>query len=313
MSNAPELSIVVPCYNEEAVLERTLQRLNSVCEEHNYDAEFVLVDDGSRDATWQLLSTAANNSGRVTAIKLSRNFGHQKALAAGLTHARGQRILIIDADLQDPPELLPEMMQKMDEGFDTVYGQRITRDGETWLKKLTAAVFYRFINLMTDIEIPKDTGDFRLVSRRVLDAYLSMMEDKRFNRLMFAWVGFRSTALRYQRAPREAGVTKYNYRKMISLAVDGITSFSVRPLKVALFFAFSMAVAAGVGILWTLYSWWLGGTVRGWASVIVFMLLIGACQLFVLGIIGEYLGRLFIEQKRRPAFVVEEVKRTTQD
>lgn len=312
-NDSPEISIVMPCYNEALVLRATFERLLQVCQNNAYTHEILLVDDGSADGTWELISELAQAHDGVTGIKLSRNFGHQKALAAGLSQATGQRILILDADLQDPPELLPEMMARMDAGFDTVYGQRSSRDGETWMKQMTAAAFYRFINLLSDFNIPHDTGDFRLMSRRVLDAYLSLPEDKRFNRLMFAWVGFSSTPLRYDRAPRAAGETKYNYRKMLSLAVDGITSFSIRPLKIALFFAFTMVVAAVVGIFWVLYSKLvLGGTVQGWASLLVAMLLIGACQSFVLGILGEYLGRLFIENKRRPSFIIETSTRKLQ-
>ena len=304
---APQVSIVIPCYNEEEVLEQTLERVFGVCQENGYDAEVICVDDGSADGTWATIERQSRAHPRLVGLKLSRNFGHQQALSAGLYRARGQRILILDADLQDPPELLPAMMARMDEGVDTVFGQRRSRRGETWLKKLTAALFYRFINWLSDHEIPKDTGDFRLMSRRVLEAWKALPEDKRFNRLLFAWVGFKASALPYERAERAAGVTKYNYRKMLRLAVDGITSFSIRPLKIALLFAFTMVVAAGVGIFWAVYSKVvLGGTFPGWASQIVLTLLVGACQLFVLGIIGEYLGRLFIENKRRPTFIVAE-------
>lgn len=304
-SSCPQLSVIVPCYNEEEVLPSTIGRLQEVCAQQGYDAELLFVDDGSTDQTWPLIEAACDAASHVRGLKLSRNFGHEKALAAGLEACRGQRILILDADLQDPPELLPEMMALMDQGYQTVYGQRLFRQGESWLKKLTSALFYRFINMLTDIHVPKDTGDFRLISRAVLDAYLSMTEDKRFNRLMFAWVGFKSVALPYERAPRKAGLSKYNYRKLMNLAIDGITSFSIRPLKIALFLAFSSVVLAAVIMFWVLYAWWQGGSVSGWASTIITVLVIGASQLLTLGILGEYVGRLFIESKRRPVFIIE--------
>ena len=302
-----DLSVVIPCCNEEPVIPEMLRRVQAVCEGLGGGFEIICIDDGSRDGTWALLESAAQEFPAVRALKLSRNFGHEKALAAGLSVALGKRILILDADLQDPPELLPRMMQLMDEGYHSVCGRRISRQGEGGLKKLSSWFFYWFINTLSEFEIPRDTGDFRLISRAVLNAYLAMPEDRRFNRLMLAWVGFSRTELPYERASRFAGRSKYNYRRLINLAVDGITSFSVRPLKVALFLAFTAVVGAGVVFVWALFSKLAGGSISGWASLMFVTLMLGACQLLVLGIAGEYLGRLFIENKQRPSFIVEKI------
>lgn len=299
------LSVVIPCFNEEEVLSQTIDRVVAVVRSIGKPAEVVLVDDGSRDRTWAIIKQATEEHPEVGGYRLSRNFGHQSALTAGLHAARGDRILILDADLQDPPELLSAMMEKMDEGYHIVYGQRCLRVGETWFKKFTASVFYRFINLLSDITIPPDTGDFRLISRTALESFKQLPEHNRFIRGMFSWIGLPQAAFPYERAPRVAGTTKYNFRRMLAFAVDGITGFSIRPLKLALLLAFIMIVTAMVGLFWTIYSWALGGTVAGWASLLTASLIIGSCQLFVLGIIGEYLGRLFIETKRRPAFLIQ--------
>jgi dolichol-phosphate mannosyltransferase len=304
-TETPDVTIVAPCYNEGLVIEATYKRLRQVCDQHGYSVQLLFIDDGSTDNTWELLSGFAQQDPEVCVLKLSRNFGHQRALAAGLHHATGQRILIIDADLQDPPELLPEMMAVMDKGYDNVYGQRIRREGEYWHKKLTAMLFYRFCNLMSDIDVPHDTGDFRLISRRLLEGYLSMPEEKRLHRLIFAWLGYASYAFRYERAARYAGHTKYNYRKLTNMALDGITSFSTRPLRVAIVLALGMVAMACGLFLWVMRAWWLGVPVQGWASIIASVLMVGATQLVVLGIIGEYMGRLFLESKRRPEYVVE--------
>lgn len=302
---APELSVVIPCYNEEAVLPETLRRVCAVCEGAVGSYEVLIVDDGSRDRTWETLVREKANYPQVHGIKLSRNFGHQVALTCGLRHAAGQRILILDGDLQDPPELLPDMMRVMDEGYDIVYGQRKGRKGESFFKLQTARLFYWFINVLSDLSIPRNTGDFRLVSRRALDAFLQLPEMNRFVRGLFSWVGFRQKAFLYERDARKAGETKYTVRKMLHFAVDAITGFSIRPLKIALFLAFFMAFLAILGAAWTIYSWYQGGTVQGWSSLLTAAFLIGACQLLVLGIIGEYLGRLFLESKRRPTYIVE--------
>lgn len=301
----PELSVVIPCFNEEAVLPETLRRVCAVCEKAVASYEVLIVDDGSRDRTWEVLVREKANYPHVRGIRLSRNFGHQIALTCGLHNAAGQRILILDGDLQDPPELLPDMMKVMDQGYDIVYGQRRSRKGESFFKLQTATLFYWFINLLSDVPIPRDTGDFRLVSRRALDAFIQLPEMNRFVRGLFSWVGFKQKAFPYERDERKAGETKYTLRKMLHFAVDAITGFSIRPLKIALFLSFFMAFLAILGAAWTVYSWYLGGTVQGWSSLLTASFLIGACQLLVLGIIGEYLGRLFLESKRRPPYIIE--------
>lgn len=306
MPSSTAVSIVIPCYNEEAVVDACYQRVSAVCRNLTENWEIIFVDDGSRDQTWPILSAISKQEPRVRAYKLSRNFGHQSALTCGLQQASGEYVLILDSDLQDPPELLPQMIEAAKAGYDVVYGQRITRQGESIFKKVSADLFYHFLNFMSDIRIPKNTGDFRLLNQKAVESFNQLPEHNRFVRGMFSWVGLRQKAFPYSRDARHAGKTKYNLRKMLSFAVDGITGFSIRPLKIALILAFTLAFIAMLGTGWTLYSWQLGGTVRGWASVLVAVLMVGACQLFVLGIIGEYLGRLFMEAKRRPAYIIEQ-------
>ncbi len=300
-----ELSVVVPCYNEEESLRELYCRVTKICRDtvgDNY--ELILVDDGSYDHTWPLIAKLANTDPKVVGASLSRNYGHQIALSAGLSICCGKRILVIDADLQDPPELLPEMMRLMDEGADVVYGQRAARHGETWFKRQTAVLFYRAFARLTDIKIPVDTGDFRLLSRRVLDLLNSMPEQYRFLRGMISWLGFHQVALIYERQERFAGRTKYPLSKMIRFAIDAITSFSIRPLKIASAFAMLFGMMGIAGLFYALGSWLLGNTVPGWTSVIITMLILGSIQLFMIGIFGEYLGRLYIESKRRPLFII---------
>lgn len=306
---SPLLSVVVPCFNEEAVLPESYRRLCAACKDAaREDFEIVFVDDGSRDGTWPILVEIAESDRHVVAVALSRNFGHQLALSAGLSLARGDRIAMIDADLQDPPELLVEMMALMDAGADVVYGQRVQREGETAFKTGSARFFYRLLDRLTDIEIPENVGDFRLVNRRVLNALLAMPEQHRFVRGLVAWLGFRQEPLPYVRQARLAGETKYPLRKMLRLAADAITGFSVRPLHLSMLFALaSFAVAVGIA-LYALGVWLMGDTVRGWASLTVVVALFSGVQLLCLGIIGEYLGRMFIEVKRRPLYVLREVR-----
>lgn len=304
------LSVVVPCYNEAASLTALVQRVRAVLAAvAPADAEIVLVDDGSTDATWPMLHRLAATDPAVVAVRLSRNHGHQLALTAGLTFARGARVLILDADGQDPPELLPEMMRRMDAGADVVYGHRVARRGESAFKRGTASAFYRILARLTDVPIPRDTGDFRLVSRRALDVLLAMPEQHRFVRGMVSWVGFSQVAVPYVRAPRVAGETKYPVRRMIRFALDAVTSFSVRPLRLAAYAGFLCAIAALALIGYTVTGWAAGRTVPGWTSLMCVVLMLGAVQLLVLAVMGEYLGRLFVESKRRPLFVVDQVAR----
>lgn len=304
----PRLSVVVPAFNEEEVINETQRRLTAACHAVvGNDYEIIYVDDGSRDRTWSILNTIAAADSRVVAVGLSRNFGHQLALGAGLELCRGERILMIDADLQDPPELLGEMMTKIDEGADLVYGQRTERLGESMFKRSTAAAFYRLLDRMTDVDIPQDTGDFRLVTRPVLEALKQLPEHHRFVRGLFAWLGFRQVALPYVRQQRFAGVTKYPLKRMVKLAVDAITGFSVKPLRASLWLAgagMSLAIIIGA---YALGSWLFFDTVRGWASLVVIIVLFSSAQLLCLGILGEYVGRLFMQSKGRPLAIVREV------
>jgi len=307
-SVATRLSVVVPCYNEELVLPELHQRLTDACTEvAAEDFQIVLIDDGSVDSTWTLIREFAEQDPRVTGVSLSRNYGHQLALAAGLSWCTGDRVLVIDADLQDPPELLAPMMKLMDEGADVVYGQRAGRLGETRFKKTTASLFYRFLDRLTDIPIPRDSGDFRLMSRRVVDLINSMPEQHRFVRGMVSWVGFRQVPLLYERKERVAGSTKYPFKRMLNFSIDAITGFSVTPLRIASGLGMLFGVIGLLGLFYALGSWIAGVTVPGWTSVVFIVLILGSVQLMVLGIFGEYLGRLYMESKQRPLFVIDQV------
>ena len=311
----PYVSVVVPCFNEQESLRELHRRVSAVCasivasKDGEGSYEIVLINDGSRDATWPEMTRLADEDPRVVAINLSRNHGHQLALTAGLSVCRGERVLILDADLQDPPELLPAMLARMDAGVDVVYGQRMERPGETAFKRASAAVFYRVIDSLTETPIPIDTGDFRLVSRRVLDALLAMPERHRFIRGMIAWIGFRQEPILYRREPRFAGTTKYPMRKMIRFGLDAVTAFSVRPLQLASLLGVATGVLSLLLLGFVLVSWLFFNTVHGWASQLAIVTILGSVQLFVLGIIGEYLGRLYEQGKGRPLFVVESIVR----
>src|SRR5215471_2178919 len=303
-----QLSVVIPCYNEQAVLHELHRRVTRACRSQVGDRyELVLVNDGSSDNTWAILQELAHNDDRIVAVDLSRNYGHQLALSAGLSLARGERILVIDADLQDPPEMLPEMMRLMDDGVDVVYGQRIERDGETWFKKASARAFYRLLLRITDVPIPPDTGDFRLMTRQVLNTLLAMPEQQRFIRGMVTWIGFRQVPLEYHRDKRFAGETKYSFRKMLTFAVDAITGFSTVPLRMSLYIASAFIIIALLLMVFVLFSWFYLGTVRGWASVFLGMLIFASVQLFALAVIGEYLGRIYMQTKQRPLFIIREI------
>lgn len=309
MSDKPALSVVAPCFNEEGVLPEFLARVAAVLDRIGGAAEIVVVDDGSRDGTWRVMGEAAKRDGRIVAVRLMRNHGHQLALTAGLSICRGERVLIIDADLQDPPELLPEMMALMDGegGADVVYGQRRVREGESLFKRGTAAAFYRLIGRLTDVEIPLDAGDFRLVSRRVLDLLLAMPERHRFIRGMVAWIGGRQVAIPYDRKPRAAGESKYPIGKMIRFAADAITAFSVVPLMASMTVGWIMA-AVGFGFfVYSIVGWLLGLNLPGWTSLMAATGLLGGMQFLMLGIIGAYLGRLYDQSKGRPLFMIREI------
>ncbi len=303
------LSIVIPCYNEEACIDELHRRVTAAARKQvGTDYELILINDGSRDGTWASMQRLAALDPQLVAINLARNHGHQLALTAGLDLSLGERILIIDADLQDPPELLADMMAKMDaEGADVVYGLRVSRAGETVGKKLSAAMFYRLLDRLTDIEIPVDTGDFRLMSRRALDALLSLPEQARFIRGMVAWIGFKQLPLPYHRAERHAGETHYPLSKMLRLAFDAVTGFSTAPLRLATQLGMLLGVLALLFGAYTLFVWMRGGTVEGWTSLALLVILLGSAQMFVLGLIGEYLGRVYVEAKGRPLYIVADV------
>ncbi len=302
------LSIAAPCFNEAQGLAELHRRVTEASRTTvGDDYEIVLVNDGSRDDTWKAMALLAMRDSHVVAVNLTRNYGHEVALTAALDHCRGERILIIDADLQDPPELLPQMMALMDGGADVVYGQRRRRLGETRFKKTLTALYYRLLRRLVDIDIPLDTGDFRLISRRVLAVLKAMPEQTRYLPGMVSWMGFKQVPLNYDRAPRFAGKTNYSLHKLIALALDGITGFSVLPLRLAAYFGL-ITGAVGLAMLsYTIGGWLLGKTPPGWASTTTIFLIIGSVQLLVLGIIGEYLGRLYLESKRRPLYLVDTV------
>jgi polyisoprenyl-phosphate glycosyltransferase len=303
----PALSVVAPCYNEQDALPEFLRRIGAALDAAGGVCEVVLVDDGSRDRTWEMMTQAAAADSRVVAVRLMRNHGHQLALTAGLSVCRGERILIIDADLQDPPELLAAMMTLMDQGADVVYGQRRQRDGESLFKRTTAAAFYRLIGRLTDVEIPADTGDFRLMNRRVLDLLLAMPERHRFIRGMVAWIGGRQVPLVYDRQARVAGESKYPLSKMIRFAADAITAFSVVPLMASMTIGWIMA-AVGIGFfVYSIVGWLMGANLPGWTSIMAAIGLLGGMQFLMLGIIGAYLGRLYDQSKGRPLFMIRDI------
>lgn len=307
-SPAPALSVVIPCYNEADGLPELHRRVGAAARGcFGEDYELVLVDDGSRDATRAVIRDLAARDPRILGVFLSRNHGHQLALTAGLHLCRGARILILDADLQDPPELLGDMLAVLEGGADVVYGQRISREGETLTKRASAKAFYRFLERLVDVPIPRDTGDFRLMTRRALDVLNRMPEQHRFVRGLVSWIGFRQMAFPYHRQPRFTGETKYPFSKMLRFAVDAITGFSTLPLRLATLLGLLFGVAAVLVLAYALAAWLLGAAVAGWTSLMVIVLVLGSVQLFVLGVMGEYLGRLYIQAKGRPLFVVEEV------
>lgn len=307
----PKLSVVTPCYNEQGNLGELHRRVSESARANaGEDYEIVLIDDGSSDATRSIIRDLSERDPHVVGVLLSRNHGHQLALTAGLHVCRGERILIIDGDLQDPPELLGDMMQLMDrEKADVVYGQRDERRGETAFKKFTAALFYRLLNRLTDTKIPVDTGDFRLMSRRALDELNRMPEQHRFIRGMVSWIGFRQVPLRYDRKERFSGETKYPFKKMMRFALDAISGFSILPLRFATYLGFIFSVLGLMAFIYTAYSYFTGIAIQGWTTLMTVVLILGSGQLFVLGVIGEYLGRLYVQSKNRPLFIIEEVVR----
>ena len=301
------LSVIIPCYNEEAVLRTTHERLTTVLSGMDARYELIFVDDGSRDGTRQILTELQLFDPHLRVLLLSRNFGHQIAVTAGLEVASGAAVVIIDADLQDPPELIPQMVQLWRQGNEVVYGVRLEREGEDRFKLWTAKVFYRLINRLSETKMPLDTGDFRLIDRKVVSVLNAMPERARFLRGMVSWAGFRQVALPYARAARHAGESKYPFRKMVHFATDGIISFSLVPLKLAIWTGFLAIWIAVAGIIVAVVDRLVNKQLpRGWASLFVAVLFMGGVQLISLGILGEYLGRIYTEVKRRPLYVVQE-------
>jgi glycosyltransferase involved in cell wall biosynthesis len=303
------LSIVVPCFNEEACLSALYERLSKAAlAAVGADYEIVLVNDGSRDSTWAMMQALTAADSHVVGINLSRNHGHQLALTAGLDLCRGDIVMVIDADLQDPPELLAPMLETMrSERADVVYGVRRSRAGETPFKRATAHAFYRMLSRATDVAIPLDAGDFRLMSRRALDALLAMPEQARFIRGMVAWIGFRQVPFAYDRDVRFAGDTKYPLSKMLRFALDALTGFSSAPLKLASHAGLLLSLSSLILIIYIGYSWLSGRSIQGWTSLMLVVVVLGAVQMFVLALMGEYIGRLYNEAKRRPLYIVQDI------
>ena len=305
---APALSIVAPCYNEQETLDAFCVRmLGAAREACGDDFELILVNDGSRDGSWGLIEAQARACPNVVGVNLARNHGHQLAVTAGLGLARGHRVMIIDADLQDPPELLVQMMRRMDEGCDVVYGRRRERARESRFKLASASLFYRLLSAIAEVEIPKDTGDFRLMSRRIVERLNEMPEQDRFLRGMIAWLGGKQVELLYDRDPRHAGATGYTLAKMLRLAVDGLTSFSTAPLRLAgllsvlgVGVAFALAVYAVVGFI-------TGRATPGWTSLALIIVFFSTAQLICMSIFGEYLGRVYMQGKSRPLYLVDKI------
>jgi len=307
--NTPRLlSVIVPCYNEEGVITETVKRMKDFAADlKNFDVEFIFVDDGSRDQTRAMLKSFAASDGRIKIVGLARNFGHQIAVTAGIDAARGDVVVLIDADLQDPPEVIHQMIKKWEEGYDVVYGTRTERLGESIFKLLTARIFYRLLNKLSSVPIPLDTGDFRLMSRAVVDVLVAMPERDRFIRGMVSWVGFKQVALPYKRARRFAGETSYSLQKMVTFACDGMLSFSNKPLELSLFLGMVVTTIFTLGFFGIIIQRIVSGS---WTSIELIVLtavgLLGGLQLLCLGILGQYVGRIYSEIKNRPLYIVQE-------
>jgi len=303
-----KISILIPAYNEEDVLDALYKRLDKLAKNNNkYDFEFLFVDDGSRDKTMEIIKDFAEKDDRIAYVSLSRNFGKETAMIAGFDHVTGDAMVVIDADLQDPPELIPEMIKYWEEGYDDVYARRSVREGETWFKKFTSEMYYKILQKLTRIPIQIDTGDFRLLDRRCIEALKQIRESQRNTKGMFSWIGFKKKEIMYKRDPRIAGQTKWNYSKLINLAIDGITSFTTAPLRIATFFGAVTTFVTIIFIFGTIIKTLVfGSSATGYPSLMSVILFFGSVQLLSLGIIGEYLGRVFNETKGRPLYFIGE-------
>lgn len=302
------ISILIPAYNEEEVLGMLFERLDKLAASNDmYDFEFFFVNDGSRDKTYEIIRDYAKTDKRVAYINLSRNFGKETAMLAGFDHVRGDAMVIIDADLQDPPELIPEMIKYWEEGYDDVFAKRRSRAGESWLKKKTSQWYYKILQNSTRIPIQIDTGDFRLLDRRCIEALKQFRESERYTKGMFSWIGYHKKEILYNRDPRAAGETKWNYAKLINLAIDGITSFTTAPLRTSTYIGALVSIVAFIYILYLLVRPLFGvSTGAGYSSIMAAVLFLGGVQLLSIGVIGEYIGRIFNETKRRPLYFIEE-------
>ena len=302
------ITLLIPAYNEQEVLEPLFERLDTLAKSaKHYQFEFLFVNDGSRDDTLDIIKRRAEKDSRISYINLSRNFGKEIAMIAGIDHVKGDAMVILDADLQDPPELIPEMIAYWEEGYDDVYARRNSREGETWVKKRTSSWYYKLLQSSTNIPIQIDTGDFRLLDRRCIDALKQFRESQRNTKAMFSWIGYRKKEIFYNRDPRIAGTTKWNYRKLVNLAIDGITSFTTAPLRIATISGLGISLLAFCYILYLVIRPLFGvPTGAGYSSLMAVILFIGGIQMLFLGIIGEYIGRIFVEVKQRPLYLIEE-------
>jgi glycosyltransferase involved in cell wall biosynthesis len=308
MTRPKKISILIPAYNEQEVLRHLYERLNKLAgETTDYDFEFLFVNDGSRDKTLEIIKDYADKDDRIAYVNLSRNFGKETAMIAGLDHVTGDATVIIDADLQDPPELIPKMIKFWEDGYDDVYARRTSRAGESWLKKITSEVFYKLLKRSTNIPIQQDTGDFRLLDRRCVEALRQFRESQRYTKGMFSWIGYEKKEILYDRDPRAAGETKWNYIKLFNFAIDGITSFTTAPLRISSVLGILVSFAAFVYILYlVIRTTFFGTDLAGYPSMMAVILFLGGVQLLSLGVIGEYIGRIFNETKNRPLYFVEE-------
>lgn len=307
-NQAFQYSVVVPLYNEELVINETYNRITKVMVTIGEPYEIIFVNDGSQDNTLEMVRHLSLIDKHINLLSFSRNFGHQIAITAGMEYASGDAVVVIDADLQDPPEVIPEMIAKWKDGYEVVYGQRIERKGETFFKKSSARLFYRILNKLTDVDIPVDTGDFRLIDRKVLDALTRLPERNRYVRGMVSWVGFKQIGIEYVRDERFAGETKYPFRKMIKFAVNAITSFSYKPLRLATYLGCSVSLLSFLYLFYVIYEKMFSPqtTVPGWASLAAISLFFNGVVLILLGIIGEYIGRIYDEAKGRPLYIISE-------
>ncbi len=303
------VSIVAPAYNEELVVQHFYDRITTICKNlEKYNYEILIVNDGSKDNTKVICEELCKKDKQVSFLSLSRNFGHEIALAAGLDYAKGDVVIIMDIDLQDTPEIIPAMLKEYENGFEVVNAKRISRAGETWLKKFTANLFYKTFSASSGkVKMPNNVGNYRLLSRKAVDAFKTLKETHRFARGLFCWIGFNTTEIEFEREPRVAGKTKYNYKTMINYAIEGLTSFTTAPLRWATYIGIFTALAASIYVVFVFYMVFTNNPnlEPGWSSMVVIMLFFGSVQLIILGVIGEYLGRIFNETKHRPLYFIE--------